>query len=95
MARSFTFSASIGPHQTQRWWTGGGDWYGNDHFPQLDVRPRPVPGIFIEGDQSPALIYKDFACSISDTFPYRGSYYVTVVNNSHVTIPYDMRVWVP
>ena len=95
MARAFRFIASIGPFQSQTWWTGGGDWYSTDHFPQFDVRPRPVPGIFLDDGNSPALTYKDFACSIRDTFPYHANYYLTVVNNSNRTIPYEMRVWVP
>lgn len=92
----YKFSATIGPGESQRWWTGGGDFYDDNHFPQFDVRVIPVPGIFPEGsDTSPALIYKDFACAVNVVFPYRASYFLTVENNSDRTISYDMRIWLP
>ncbi|MFG0329745.1 MAG: hypothetical protein ACF8PN_07585 [Phycisphaerales bacterium] len=92
----FTFSATLPPRGVHRWWTGGGDYYDHDHFPQFDARPRPYPGLWPPGSElSPALIYKDFACAIHDTWPYLATYFVTVENPSDRAVSYDMRIYVP
>ena len=91
----FRFSSSIEPGATHRWWTGGGDYYTDDHFPQLDARPRPRPGSFEDDGNTPALVYKEFSCSIVDTWPYKATYFVTVENPGSRRVSYDMRVYVP
>jgi hypothetical protein len=95
MATAFRFSAAIGPHETQRWEVGGGDWFSADHFPQLDARPIATPDTFAEGDPSPALHYGDFAVVLSAEYPYLAAYFVSVTNNSDLEFGYQMRVWVP
>ena len=92
----FEFGATIAAHGVHRWWTGGGDYYASNHFPQFDVRIPPTPAVFPDDSgHSPALVYKDFACAVNDIWPYHASYFLTVENPSDIPIGYRMRVWVP
>jgi hypothetical protein len=97
MPSVYEFAATVGPHSSQRWWTGGNGFYSQGQFPRFDVRIPATPAVFPKGTtgDSPALTYKDFACSVNDTYPYNSSYYLTVQNDSDIAIGYRMRVYVP
>ena len=61
------------------------------------MRIVPSPGRFPEpGPGSPALTYKDFACAAQDTYPYNGTYFLTVQDDfDRARLPYKMRIWFP
>jgi hypothetical protein len=91
----FRYDATIDPGQSHFWTVGGNGWFTDDHFPQFDARPVASPGIFPHEGDSPALVYKDFACALQAVWPYLAVYHLTVQNNSDRAIWYKMRVWVP
>jgi hypothetical protein len=90
---SFEYDATIDPHSSQIWSTGGSGYFTSSQFPQFDVRVVATPAVFTGPGGSPALIYKDFACATQDTFPYNGTYSFTVQNDSDIRLPYKMRIW--